>query len=272
MLAEVKSNFSSGFFITEESIKKIEDLIQSRLGSQEAFYQSYSVRRNDNATITYENSSDLISKEGNGRVGLVTALLVKAGSNLSQLEMNFEHSEKSELSIKSEDRDAALLLSADLKEYLKSEVFIRRLSFLSNIARSRFSPMIIMLAIFSPFFYFVFTVSNRIDRTSRTIDVHKATIDEKLNFIISKYFDNRQADVEAGNIPKYMVATMLLSVLFWLLFNSNVVYPAYTFYWGKEISRYDSSKSIRDKVFWGILVALAVGITGSLLAGKISIH
>ena len=88
MFAEVKSEFSSGFFISEEAIKKVEDLISRRLGSQPNFTQSYSVRRNDSATINYGSSSELIAKEENGKVKSVKLTNVASFLHSTELTAN----------------------------------------------------------------------------------------------------------------------------------------------------------------------------------------
>jgi hypothetical protein len=47
---------------------------------------------------------------------------------------------------------------------------------------------------------------------------------------------------------------------------SGKLFPTNIFYIGKQIDRYDAVVSLREKIWWGVIVALGIGVLGSLIA------
>lgn len=263
MRVEVQSEFSKGFFIDEEALKKIDEIIRNRIGGQEGFAIAFSVSRIDFAKIEYDSINDLLENEDNSRIAQVSKLEIQAGSDRSNLTLVFEKGKKTRFNIESDIRDSAILLSADLKEYLKGEVLIRRLAFLNRFANDKVAyPMSYLFGMIIPAFMTVY-YSNK-----RETVLPSATLEQKVDFLVNSTISKYSID----NYMKYVAGYLIIATILIVVAGSDRFFPTHTFYWGKEIQRYESSKSVRDRIFWGVLVALVIGVAGSLLAGKIQVN
>ena len=262
MKAEVKTKFSEGFFLSEQSIKKLEDIIAKRLQTIANFDQAFIVRRNDHATISYSTSSDLIISEENTNIEAVESLSITAEGPTASVRLHFEKGQKTELDIKSDDRDLALLLSADLKEYLKSEVTIKRLAVISRLMNEK---IILPISLAIPLIgILIFQM-----RQSRPfIDYQKATIEEKINYLVV----SSQGRDTIQDAPVYLMGGMFVMLLVVSVLGSPKILPSHTFYWGKQASIYDAGKSLRSKIFWGVIVALIVGFAVALFTNKLGLN
>jgi hypothetical protein len=261
MRVDVDAEFTRGFFLTEEALRKIEDLISARLGAGDNFASSIKAKRLDDAEVEYANTGELITNEENLKHQRIRRLSIESKSDITEFSLIFEKEQKTRLKINSSNRDQALLLLAELKEYLKSEVFVRRFAFLSTIASHRST---FPLAFAVPIFLLILPT---IFRSRPSIDIDKATTDEKLNYLIGVSEYSR----DIGLFP-YVMGGMLLLVVILLIVSSDKVYPAYTFYWGRERDGYDRAKGFRSKVIWVVLVGLLIGVLSSILATGISIQ
>lgn len=259
MAAKVDTKFSRGFFLTEEALTKIEELTRVRLGHADDYSQKYDVHRVDDAVVTYDRAADVIASEENSKRNAVKGLDFEATGSLGSVSLSFERGEKSTLIIESVDRDRALLLSSDMKEYLKSEVLIKRFAVVSGFMQSRVAFPLILMLTFLPIMIFSLWIS------SPEPLVGYATDSQKLDYLYRASLARKDMDA----FPAYMLAWVFIVPIALIILSSTSVYPAYTFYWGKEKNRYDTAKSIRDKILWGVIVALVIGVFASIIYGRL---
>lgn len=261
MRADIDTELSSGFFVSEEAIKKIEDIISKRLQGEAGFKKVFVVKRSDDAEISYVDSSTLITSEENSKINYITSIKLEFSGDKSTVALNFTKNKKTTLKINSTDRDLALLLSADLKEYLKSEVLIRRLAFINRAtSHPQFLMASFMLSMIVPI-----GIANW-NRPSQPNPLQLSSDSAKIDFLVESAIYKNKFE----SIPTYWaIFTVLIAICLILLF-SSLVYPSHTFYLGKEIVRYDKAKAVRTNVFWVVFVGLVVGVIGSIIAGKIS--
>jgi hypothetical protein len=262
---EIKESFSKGFYLSEESIKKIEDIISKRIGKHPGYKQTFSCRRVDHAGISYDSSAELIGREENSRIDSVNYLKIEGISDEASARLIFEKGEKTILEIKSEERDNGLLLSADLKEYLRSEVFRGKLASIHRFIAKEQSLVLNLTLMAALFFSLMVLVFMRPDGIA-AIDVGRSSIDQKINFLVERNLENRKLD-KFGIYAPSVVFLPLMIFLFSL--KTRAFSPVDTFYWGKEMSKYDSAKSLRDKIWWGVIVALVVGVIATILTENI---
>ncbi|HYJ81604.1 MAG TPA: hypothetical protein VEW26_02010, partial [Allosphingosinicella sp.] len=69
-----------------------------------------------------------------------------------------------------------------------------------------------------------------------------------------------------------MYATVLAMgalVLWTTIRNNKDKLATRIFCWGREAQRYAKYKGLKEKILWGVVIALAVGVTGGLMTGAI---
>ena len=262
MKAEVKSKFGRGFFLSEESILKIVDIITNRFGSENEFDLKCLVSRIDHAKIEYATAAEVLQKEDNSKTEKVSQLTIMCESATSSASVIFETGESTRLQISSQDRDKALLLSAELKEYLKNEVFIRILAFLHRALQGR---NVLLVTIGFPLLFLIFAISFL--KKTASIDLNTSSIDQKINFLVT----NAQSREIFDQIPVYFAAIGVFVICLFLVTASSAVRPVYTFYFGKEVQKYDGAETIRGRIFWGVIVAAIVGTMAAYFSKKAGI-
>lgn len=262
MKAEIQASFSRGFLLHEEALKKIEDLSRARFGNEQKFDIKYVVKRADHASIEYQDSNELLMHEDNSKISTIKKVEFSAKSQKSSVKITFEEGEKTKLSISSDNRDAALILSADLKEYLRSDVFLYRSEIVTRLATHRAAPVFLMMitTLFPILGVVLFT--NRLE-----FDISNSSIEQKIDFLVESQLSNSSN----SSFLEYWLYFIIFSFFLFVSIITNIFSSPYTFYWGKGVTRYDAAKSMREKIFWGIVVAFIIGVFGSLLAGKIEI-
>ena len=257
MPAKIDTEFKRGFILSEENLAKIDDIIRKRLeSSSNDFSLKYEVHRTDDALITYQVSSEVIEEE-NSKRNCINGVTINAKSNGNKLQLIFRQGSDTKLVLEAEDRDLALLLTADLKEYLNSEVFVRKFSKLVRLLDSKNFFLFFMLIAFLPLVLFTMFIDQ-----PDSLNLAVATVDEKLNFLVQ-----RESANDALNSRPYLSffpIFLILSAIF-LTSTASFLYPTDIFYWGKEVSRFDKQRSLRSKIFWSVFVACAVGLTTAYL-------
>ncbi len=254
MPAKIDSKFKDGFVLSEENLAKIDDIIKKRFDFSGLPPQiKFEVHRTDDALITYETISDVVSEE-NSKRNKVRQLVIKCSNKSDLLKLNFEHGEPTSLNLSTEDRDVALLLTADIKEYLHSEVLIKKFNFFFRFVEHRlFMPLALLIT------FAAMLVVLMKNGSPNPINLDKSTIDQKLDYLINV---SRKKD---DTIYRPFIFLLVGMVTPLLLIFIKPFYHTDVFYWGKEIQKYDDQKKLRSNIFWGIIVSLIVGIIGSAL-------
>lgn len=147
---------------------------------------------------------------------------------------------------------------------MKNEVFIFKIGNISKIVESRsFFPLILMLTMIV-----MLSISIFLRKKSPEIDLKTENIERKIDYLIeiTNYYRNSNIDI----FPIYLILIPIMIYLFTYFY--NFIYRPNTFYFGKEIYKYDSMKSLREKLFWGVIVAAIVGFAVSFLGGYAPIN
>ena len=63
-----------------------------------------------------------------------------------------------------------------------------------------------------------------------------------------------------------VLLTLFFAALDYYVFGN--LFPPVIFAWGEEAKRSDKNHARRNNIFWGIIVAIVVGILSSYLTGK----
>lgn len=256
MNAHLDFTFQRGFFLTEESLIKLTDIIRNRLQSVDPNASLiFKVFRADGMLVEFDTPADVVAQENSTRNAIRRVALISTGASY-KLELTFDHLEQTELEVDADDRDMAYLLQSDIKEYLHSEVLkFRKFSF-DSIFGSRVTFLLLMSAVIG-YGIFVFKSSN-----SEVVEaiVKSTDVNEKLNFIIQA----RAAEDNRGE--KYFIPGLAIFFVVMIFLGDWIdkIFPKNIFYWGKAMLAYNRLLSVRDKVIWGIVVAFVVGIASTI--------
>lgn len=274
--AQIDFDFKKGFFLEEDDILKINEIIKSRFDSLPNSILKYRIRRSDSNEYTTDNL-DVILKEENCRGQEIVSLTFEAVSNKDEKVHEFEFDYRFYLSFSKKngtnlnigglDRDLVFLLKSDIKNYLDNNVN-KGFSIKNNEFFKLKANMFILM--FSLIFLFGFSFLK--SSTNSVLDnVLKSTdVNEKINYLIQNSTDN----ISIKNSYSYVFFGFML--LFTLSVTSDFIpkiigfiFPSNTFYLGKIIRAYDKKINLRNNLFWIVGIGLVVGILASFLANRL---
>ena len=260
MGAFVEHDFERGFILDEVKLRKIHDLIESRISKYPTpLSLRYKIFRGD--SLSYETDSvEDVAKEDNEDWRAITKLdLVATQKDIFEFKLSF--SKKGVIvEITGNDRDAVFLLFSDLREYVRNEVLVRRV--LSRDAALAVGLSVMLLVMIGFIYYSMRHMKSDPPLVSKTL----ATSDlaEKLNFLIEERGRTSFGLREIG----WFAAIILTPVL---TFSGaieavwKVVFPANVFLFGKRKTAFDKRRRLLSNVFWVIIVGLLVSAVGGLL-------
>ncbi len=260
MKAYIDHYFKNGFFLNEENLIKLTDIINKRLKEKDILPTElkYKIIRSDSMLFETKDYNEIIREE-NSKRNLIRRLELSIENDTISLELAFDKSENTFLSIESIEKDFAYLLFSDIKEYLQTEVLRYRGFEFKKIKFDRYILPLFMI------FFMVFTFTslrNNVPKENIEKIIKSESVSTKLNFLIEK----SQMNIDTKSLWYLAIGTIIITVFSLTCFEFlDFAYPRNIFYYGKEIKRYDKHCNIRGKVIWGILIALIV----SLFAGFI---
>lgn len=257
MKAKIDTKFDNGFLLSEEGLVKIIDIIKKRFDFlNSGFSIKYEIHRIDDALLTLDNVKDIFSEE-NSKIDKIIEINIISQIKNADLKLTFKKGEKTKLILTSNDKDLALLLIADLKAYLKSEVIVQRLSSIKNFMLSRYFTPSFSIILLLPLIFLMANIQQL-----ENINIETASLEQKINYLVE---DRR----EIGRLRK--ITNYVYSLPFIFIIGVLIVpllkyfYPTDIFLWGKELTAYNSQKALSSKIFWGVIVAFIIAIGVALI-------
>ena len=262
MAAAVQVEYKQTFLLGEEDLAKIDELIRKRTDELEDFELEYQVHRLDHALITYTSPAEVTSEQNN-LAEAIESLRILGTGEAGRVEVTVSKKRGITLSVYFEDRDKALLLAADLKAYLNSEVLNHWSTKIVNFIQSRdyfFVTVATSLAIGILYIWWSFPALPQFNDNT-------ATDSARLAYLVE--VASRRAEVDLI-FPTLFAPVILILVGLALGPISKLLFLPSTFYWGKEISRYNRRQSIRNQLFWIVLVGFLISVAASLASGRLT--
>lgn len=257
MSAYLQTSLKHGFYITEESLIKLDDIIRRRLLAYSSdVVLTSKVYRLDGMLVEFESAGNIAKEENSSRNSILRIDLL-SNTPTYNLSLSFYSKTGTVLQIAADDRDLAYLLASDIKEYLHSEVLKFRSFTFSHAFSSRFIFPLLML----PMILLVTTSFKDGPQGYQIQQILASTdLNEKMNFLI---------EARTRQDPRYLKWYMigLFFTIFGLMFIGgwlDKVYPRNVFYLGKQIASYDKLLKNREKFWWGIIVAFVIGIASTV--------
>ena len=247
-----------GFFLTEEALVRISDIAKRRFEENgRTATVHFRVQRKDGMLIEYHSPTDVAAEENAPR-NAITRVEIASKTETGELRITFDAKDGLDLFVKSETRDVAFLMTSDLKEYFASEVLRFRAFSLTQLLDKRATFPLLMIAALA----IMFTLMQSHEYVSKDkikVAIESNDIAEKLNFLLQDRFQRTSIPIS------FMSGFLSIPLIFLLSPFIEAVFPRNIFYWGKAAIAHERTKAIRDKAFWGIVVAAVVGI-GSTIA------
>ena len=185
MAAYVEHEFSKGFMLDEERIRKINDIICTR-GKEilPEFQPNYEIYRADSFKYTTKDIQDIFREE-NSEWQKIQRITVRINHDkLFNLELDFDNDGKTRLLIDGEDRDKVFILFSELRQYVSNEICIIKFA---NGFNTSFFLNLVFVGYFISLGSVLFTEFFQI-KTDPLFDQALASQDilVKLNFLVSK--------------------------------------------------------------------------------------
>lgn len=260
MKAYIDHNFKRGFFLSEEQLIKLDDLIKKRINEREAHsVLEYKVYRADGLVYTTGDHKVVLAEENSSRNAITRLMLSYVDDNTNFL-LDLDHTEGAKLKVEAADKDFAYLLFSDVKDYLTPEVLKFRSFRFKDTRVDRWMFPVLMLIVMATMLQSVATP--RLNESQFHSLLSQGTVEQKVNYLL----ENSRL---RGNIKNTWYIGLLVIFLAFavelLLSSMDRFFPVNVFCTGKELVRYERLVEMRSKVIWGILISLSV----SLVAGAI---
>ncbi len=265
MGAFVNHEFEKGFFLDEEHLRKINDILVTRIQQDNLNCKPlYIVYRADTFTYTTEDVQQILS-ETNAEYQKITRILVRLNDKEFSLNLDFDSLQNTKLHIEGDERDKVFLLFSELRQYLANEVNVLKKNFLDRRYTKFFS-----LILFSIYMVWAFSnIFNSNTNESANAVLASDEIKVKLNFLIERYTTNTFSKYNPTfyGLILVMLITMFDEYILKMLFVPiNYLFPSYLFLFGKEIDRHAKRTTLRQNLLWGVIISSVISlVTGFVI-------
>ncbi|MBI5352589.1 MAG: hypothetical protein HZB50_08140 [Chloroflexi bacterium] len=259
MGAFVNHEFEKGFFLDEEHLRKINDILVTRTQQDNLNCKPlYKVYRADTFTYTTEDVQQILS-ETNAEWQKITRIVVSLNDKEFSLILDFNPLQTTKLHIEGDERDKVFLLFSELRQYLSNEVNILKKNILDKKNTKIFS-----LILFSV--YMIWAFSNLFEgSTNESVNAVLASNEAnmKLNFLIERYTTNSFSKYNPTfyGLILVMLITMFDEYILKMLFVPiNYLFPSYLFLFGKEIDRHVKRMTLKQNLLWGVIISSIISL------------
>lgn len=273
MRAFVEHQFSKGFILDEERIRKLNEILIKR-GEEFSpdVSPTYEVIRADSIKYETKDVQEIIN-ETNAEYQKINELRVVMGEQKDfDLNLIFNDDGKTDLTISGSDRDRVFLLFSDLREYIDNEVCTIRL-WIENIGSNSFFMILSLIYIFIPSLLLI--AIRKYGSSPEIVEsvLMSNSVSEKVNYLIER--DIRLFRIfSEGQLSILLIGFFIIfCVSFLLALNRRPllkmfrrIFPSHYFLFGKEIEREKKRQQQRSNFFWGVIIAAVVSlVTGIIL-------
>ncbi|EPA8366428.1 hypothetical protein ACQ676_001923 [Vibrio fluvialis] len=269
MSSEYLKRFENGFTLDEQSLRKLRDIISSRIKEKEIIFI---LKRLDGFSYQTSNVEELIEIESSSWINIKSiAITVGEESNennvpVKRINLDFSKNEFFSIGLKvlGNDKDIVNLIGDDLNSYLNAKVLKKKSNVLSYMVILGISLMLLSIAI-------VITKSASIPESSELISqLQSMTDSQKLDYIITNMEGKDKPSSESVAFALMSIlslSTILIAVMYGDSLGKikNKYFPRCSFLFGNELISYQRINSIKKNIFWCIIVASIVSFVTGLM-------
>ncbi len=262
MPASVNAEYKQNFLLSDEHLVKIDEFIRTRTEGINDFELEYQVHRLDHALIVYKFPSEVTSEQNN-LAESIDAIRIFGNSEEAQVDLRFNKKKGVTLSVYFDEKDRALLLAGDLKSYLNSEVLKSQATRILKFIDSR-DFFLVTLSIGLPLamLYVWWSIPQQpaiiSDQASDTV---------RLKYLVD--VTKQKSNIDFA-FPAIFLPFMILFGSFLVGPIAKLIFMPSTFYFGKEINRYNRRAALRTQVFWVVIVGFLISIVASFAFARMA--
>jgi len=269
--AFVDSEFTKGYILDEERIRKLNEILVTRGAQIHADCKpTFKIYKADTFSYTTDDLQKILNENNADweRIERLTVFMKQDDDFYLILDFG---SETTKLHIEGKDRDIVFLIFSELKQYIANEItiinpFIGRPSKTSAQAISS----IILILVFA-IYMFSSDIFKNTSTISKVAALSAQDLQTKLNFLIERQNDSSSL----RTFPFAMTGAMLLLLLpiiglDFFLRPIRYLYPSRVFLIGKEIEKHSKRLVLRQNLLWVVIVGSAIGIGTGLIVWLIT--
>jgi multisubunit Na+/H+ antiporter MnhB subunit len=259
MSAVVEHSFTGGFLLDEERLRKIRDILHTRLGKAGSHVKpAYRVYRGDSFSYVTDAVED-VAKDENEDWRRITRLDIKVeDESLLKLFLLFS-SAGCELRIVGDDRDEVFLLFSDLRDYIGNEVVNRERIFSPGIR----TVMVVLVMLTTTVLAAWMLSRFRTDPQVVGKAMASSDVGEKLNYLID---NTRKSDPGQLGLGLIVLAFIFVGVTAFPFDRvSRYLFPRNEFLFGQRKVDFDKRQRLVSNLFWLVGVGLAVGVAAGII-------
>jgi hypothetical protein len=263
--AFVDNEFTKGYILDEERLRKINEILITR-GSQihNECQPMYKIYKADSFSYTTENLEKIL-QENNAdweKIERITIFMKYNDDFLLNLDFGDENIK---LHIEGKERDIVFLIFSEIKQYIGNEVAVIKpliTKKMKPFIPLFFSLIIVIFLMFSMFNNDTFTTKTSISKDNA---LGSQDINLKINYLIET-----QTDPSSAKSLPYLLIGMLFAMFIpvigvdFLLKPIRYLFPNHIFLIGKEIEKHKKRISLRQNLLWVVIIGTLVGIGAGL--------
>ncbi|WP_375562155.1 hypothetical protein ACE193_06285 [Bernardetia sp. OM2101] len=278
---EANKSFYQGFVLSEQELRRFNDLIQEQLKKEESgdIQNSFSVIFENGVVAETYDIEEIFIIENSGSSKIVKLEVVCEILDTRRISLEFTNTDSANAStevsirynINGLTRDWVFVTSSLIEERIKK---IKRwnLSYDSKGRKYRhFSVIIIPLFMLIPLIFLVFGGFTKRSDTIKEIraDYESGKLTEPIEALLR--IQESGQSLEGLNPLKYIFAALgvliisVITIYFYFLW----LYPVYNFCWGDYLETFRKRESLRKTVNTVVIIGLVISVVGGLIANYI---
>ncbi|ELR65755.1 hypothetical protein C942_00841 [Photobacterium marinum] len=268
-------DYRVNYKLTEQNLRKINDILLKSSQDIPDSYIKYSVERKNSSHYVTDDIEQILSEDNSKDKSIVTlriGLLIKSDNlndrflvNINFHNNNTYYGSKISLDVSGKDRNWCFILFDELDSQIKRTVILKRYED-ETYRLSALAFSILMLFAFFGLTILLNDHSTQYD--SYTLEkLLELSQSEKLDFIIYRNYDY---SLRGQRLVTFIACLVGMLISFALLLSSNFFSKLHsfgkksTFYWRDEISIYDSYVSFSSNIKWCVIVASLISVTAGI--------
>lgn len=266
MPAFVEHSFTKSFLLDEERLRKLRDLIETRLTKLPAGPKlEYKIYRGDSYSYTTVSVDD-VAKEDNEDWRRITRLDLSADKK-DELVFLLSFSDKGcDLRITGADRDTVFLLFSDVRDYVQNEIMVATAPQPKSV-RGISSILLLGFMLLVMFFTF-YRMGESEEHVKQALQSSDMAV--KVNFLIAR---SHRDDSMGRGLGLWVLPGILVVSLITLGFTEKLlkkVFPGNEFLFGKRKSTFTKRQHLISNIVWVGLVGLAVATVAGFIVWRVT--
>jgi len=275
MGAHIEHEFSRGFVLDEERLRKLTHLISGRVDTEQKGLCEFQVVRADAFSYNTRNVTDVLSEDNSDwrRIKKLVINCEREESPEIRLMLTFGSPQYFEpatfnLVIDGDDRDSVFVLFSDVRAYIDDEVSSAFIT--TGFGLQLLTIPFFVLALFLISMFLDMRVHSAVSRGSLAAVLRSSDVNVKLNYLISQPL----VTTESRIVFTLVIVTLAMAFLFVLVVGLphrlvRLIWPFNEFLFGARRSRFERRRRLLANVFWVVVVGGVVSAAAGLVVSRI---